>query len=66
MTAFTFNRVVIDLTGGVFAGGQTYVALSRCRTLAGVHLKKDITVQDVYCDPRVKAFFQYVRSGRPL
>ena len=23
----TFSRVVVDLTGGVFAGGQTYVAL---------------------------------------
>ena len=27
----TFNNVKIDFTGGVFAGGQTYVALSRCR-----------------------------------
>ena len=26
----TFNRVVVDLTGGVFAGGQTYVALKMC------------------------------------
>ena len=26
----TFSRVVIDFTGGVFAGGQAYVALSRC------------------------------------
>ena len=26
----TFSRAVVDLTGGAFAGGQTYVALSRC------------------------------------
>lgn len=29
----TFNQVKIDFTGGVFAGGQTYVALSRCTSL---------------------------------
>jgi len=29
----TFDKVVIDLGSGAFAPGQTYVALSRCRTL---------------------------------
>ena len=29
----TFNRVIVDFTGGAFAGGQTYVALSRCCSL---------------------------------
>lgn len=38
----TFNKVIIDLTGGVFAGGQTYVALSRCTSLNGITLKSPI------------------------
>lgn len=28
----TFNNVIIDIGRGAFTGGQTYVALSRCRS----------------------------------
>lgn len=52
----TFNNVVIDFTGGVFAGGQTYVALSRCRSLKGLKLKKEILQSDVFVNPNVVAF----------
>ena len=58
----TFDNIYLDIGRGAFATGQTYVALSRCRTLEGVHLKKDISVNDVLCDKRVQHFFEHVRG----
>ncbi|TWJ18133.1 helicase-like protein [Bacteroides zoogleoformans] len=52
----TFSRVVIDFTGGVFAGGQTYVALSRCTSLEGIELKKPISRADVFVRPEIVSF----------
>ena len=54
----TFNRVIIDFTGGVFAGGQTYVALSRCTSLEGIQLKKEITKSDIFVKPEIAEFAQ--------
>lgn len=43
----TFDRIIIDLTGGAFEHGQVYVALSRCRTLEGIILKTEIWRNDI-------------------
>ncbi len=43
----TFDKVMIDFSGGAFAGGQLYVALSRCRSLHGIIMKSQITARDV-------------------
>lgn len=52
----TFSRVVIDFTGGVFAGGQTYVALSRCTALEGIQLKKTVSRADIFVRPEIVSF----------
>lgn len=51
----TFNRVIIDASGA-FTGGQTYVALSRCRSLEGITLKNQINERDVFVNQAVVNF----------
>ncbi len=52
----TFTNVKIDFTGGVFAGGQTYVALSRCTSLKGISLRDPIRRDDIFVRPEVVSF----------
>jgi len=67
--AKTFDRVIIDIGKGTFAHGQVYVALSRCRTLEGIILKKPIQKKHIFMDWRIVRFltsFQYERSQKRL
>lgn len=57
----TFDRVVIDLGQGAFESGQTYVALSRCRTLEGIILAKPLQPRDVMVDPAIVEYYQRMR-----
>lgn len=51
----TLDSVHIDLGRGAFAPGQTYVALSRSRSLKGISLARPIRASDVIVHKRVIA-----------
>ncbi|OAV42724.1 ATP-dependent RecD-like DNA helicase [Lewinella sp. 4G2] len=58
----TFDKIIIDLgKGGAFEHGQTYVALSRCRTLDGIVLRRPLTPRDVMIDPAVVEYYEMMR-----
>jgi tetratricopeptide (TPR) repeat protein len=52
----TFSKVIVDLTGGAFAGGQTYVALSRCVSLDGLVLRQNISPRDIFVRREILEF----------
>lgn len=54
----TFQHVIINLEGGAFANGQTYVALSRCTTLDGIVMQAPITQRDIQTNNTVVNFSQ--------
>ena len=59
----TFNQVRIDFTGGVFAGGQTYVALSRGTSLEGISLKEPIRRDEIFVRAEVQQFARNYNDG---
>jgi ATP-dependent DNA helicase PIF1 len=52
----TLDQVYIDLGRGTFAHGQAYVALSRCRSLEGLTLARNLTPTDILFDPAVVGY----------
>lgn len=52
----TYDNCFVDLGWGAFAPGQTYVALSRSRTLEGLHLKRKLYMKDIIIDPNITTF----------
>ncbi|MGY4653727.1 AAA family ATPase [Mycobacterium sp. URHB0021] len=54
----TLDRLVVDLSGGMFSTGQLYVALSRCTSLAGLVLKRPVLPKDLKTDRRIARFLR--------
>lgn len=52
----TLDRVIVDLSGGIFADGQLYVALSRCTSLEGMVLTTPVQARHVRANRRVQGF----------
>ena len=59
----TLERVVVDLTGGMFSTGQLYVALSRCTSLSGLVLKRPVLPKDLKTDRRIARFLRTSGGG---
>lgn len=62
----TFQHVNIDFSGGAFACGQTYVALSRCVSLEGISLKEPLRMSDIFVNPEVVRFSRTYNNSKVI
>ncbi len=53
----TLDKAVIDLGRAAFSSGQVYTALSRCRTLDGIVLKRELRMQDLILNRGIVEFY---------
>jgi ATP-dependent DNA helicase PIF1 len=58
----TFDKINLDLGSGAFVSGQLYTALSRCRTLNGINLKREIKQTDIIEDSRLLKFYDEIEN----
>lgn len=54
----TYQSVAVDMSDGAFAHGQTYVALSRCKSLDGLYLTTGIRKEDIIVDQEIVEFMK--------
>ena len=63
----TFDKICVDIGNGTFANGQLYVALSRCTSLQGISLRKELRQNHIICDDRITNFMQnYLPTINPV
>ncbi len=62
----SFDKVVVDLGSGAFVNGQVYTALSRCRILEGLVLKRKLKTSDIIADQRLLGFWMAEQVVRDL
>ena len=54
----TFDQINLHTGTGAFVNGQLYTALSRCRSLEGINLKRRIKKSDIIEDKRLIDFYK--------
>jgi len=59
----TLGSLVVDMGDGAFAHGQTYVALSRSKSLEGLFLKRAIAQEDIIVDT---AIIEFMKNAKVL
>ena len=58
----TLDKVHLDLGYGAFETGQTYVALSRSRSMSAITLTKKLSINDILVDTEASLFYKALRS----
>ena len=62
----TFDKMYLDLSRGMFAAGQLYVALSRVRSLGGLFLSRPIIPQYAHTSREVLAYASSYNDERMI
>jgi hypothetical protein len=60
----TFEKAIIDAKDA-FAHGQTYVALSRCKSMDGLILSTEVSPRGIICDQTVASFNRDIEQNQP-
>lgn len=61
----TFDRVIVDVASA-FTSGQTYVALSRCRSLEGILLLNEIRPENIQTSRAIRDFMLQQTDSPPV
>lgn len=56
----TLEKAIVDIDGSAFADGQTYVALSRVKSIEGLKLGAELAFGDVRVNPSILRFYNMV------